>query len=214
MIFSPAPMRAPAALLTLFVAGSLVASTLAAGQVRSPDALGSRIDAFVTGEMERQHVPGVAVAVIRQGEVLKARGYGFANLEHRVPVSPGTIFQSGSLGKQFTAAAVMLQVEDGKLSLADPITKFFPEAPESWRHITVRHLLTHTSGIPDYTEGAIDLQKDYTESDLAKIAFALPLEFPPGSRWNYSNTGYVLLGIIVHKVSGVFLRGRARSPRV
>jgi len=196
-------MRAWAALFSFFVA-SLTGLAVGAGHARAADALGGRIDAFVAAEMDRQHVPGVAIAVIQHGEVLKTQGYGFANLEHRVPVSPATIFESGSLGKQFTATAVMLQVEDGKLSLADPITKFLPGAPGSWQRITVRHLLTHTSGIPDYTEGAIDLQKDYTEDDLAKIAFGLPLEFAPGSRWNYSNTGYVLLGIIVHKVSGTF----------
>jgi CubicO group peptidase (beta-lactamase class C family) len=117
-----------------------------------PDA----IDAIVREEMTGQRIPGMAVAVIRRdlstssgaSEVIKAQGYGLANVEHNVPVTPQTIFQSGSLGKQFTAAAVMLQVEDGKLSVTDSISKFFPNAPESWKAITVRHLLTHTSGIP------------------------------------------------------------------
>jgi CubicO group peptidase (beta-lactamase class C family) len=98
----------------------------------------------------------------------------------------------------------MLQVEDGTLSLSDPLTKFFADAPEAWRAITVRHLLTHTSGIPDYEEGMLDYRKDYTEEELARFAFSLPLEFPAGARWNYSNTGYVLLGIIVHRTSGAF----------
>jgi CubicO group peptidase (beta-lactamase class C family) len=168
------------------------------------DDVGARIDEFVRAEMQRQHVPGVAIGVVRNGAVLKAQGYGFANVEHEVPVGPETVFESGSLGKQFTAAAVMLQVEDGKLSLSDPITKFFPDAPEAWRSVTVRNLLSHTSGIPDYTVGSFDYRKDYTEDDLAKLAYGFELEFTPGSRWNYSNTGYVLLGIIVHKVSGRF----------
>ncbi len=178
----------------------------------SPD-LGQRINDFVAEEMAKQHVPGVAVAVVQHGTVLKARGYGFANLELRVPATAATIFESGSLGKQFTATAVMLQVEDGKLALSDPITKFFPGAPDTWRRITVRNLLTHTSGIPDYTENSVDLQKNYSEDQLATVAFGLPLEFPPGSRWNYSNTGYVLLGIIVHKVAGAFY-GDVLSERV
>lgn len=165
---------------------------------------GAAIDRFVADEMARQHIPGVAVAIVRGGAVMKARGYGYANVEHEVPVTRETMFQSGSLGKQFTAAAVMLQVEDGKLSLSDPITRFFPDAPAPWKPITVRHLLTHTSGIPDYTTDAFDYRRDYTEEDITKMAYALPLEFPAGSRWNYSNTGYVLLGIIVHKVSGQF----------
>jgi len=165
--------------------------------------LADSVDAYVLAEMQRQRVPGVAVAIVSKGNVT-TRGYGFANLEHMVPVTDETLFQSGSLGKMFTATAVMLQVEDGKLALSDPITKFFPDAPPAWRDITVRNLLNHTSGIPDYTTSTFDYRKDYTEDDLAHFAYAQPLEFPPGSRWNYSNTGYALLGFIVHKVSGKF----------
>jgi N-acyl-D-amino-acid deacylase len=161
------------------------------------------IDAYVRAEMQRQRIPGVAIAIVHKGNVT-TKGYGYANLEHLVPVTDATIFQSGSLGKMFTAAAVMLQVEDGKLALSDPLTKFFPDAPPTWRAITVRHLLTHTSGIPDYTTDAFDYRKDYTETQLAHLAFAQKLEFPAGSRWNYSNTGYALLGFIVGKVSGKF----------
>jgi len=166
--------------------------------------------------MARQKVPGVAVAVVDHEKVVKAAGYGHANVEHDVPVRPETIFQSGSLGKQFTAAAVMTLVEEGKLALDDSIAKYFPEAPEAFRPITVRHLLTHTSGIPDYTEGTIDLRRDYTEDEMARLAFGLKLEFPAGSRWNYSNTGYLLLGVLAHRASGRFygdiLRDRVFQP--
>ena len=176
----------------------------------------ARIDSVVQAEMTRQRIPGVAVAVVRGGNVMLAKGYGEANVEHHVPVSPETIFQSGSVGKQFTSAAVMLLVEDGKLALDDSITKFFSNAPPSWRGITVRHLLTHTSGIPDYTTDAMDYRRDYSEDELAKMAFGLTPEFPAGSRWNYSNTGYVLLGIIIGKASGKFygdvLRERVFTP--
>jgi CubicO group peptidase (beta-lactamase class C family) len=164
----------------------------------------ARIDSVVSAVMTRQRIPGVAVAVVKGGNVLLAKGYGEANVEHHVPVSTETLFQSGSVGKQFTSAAVMLLVEDGKIALTDSITKYFPNAPASWRGITVRHLLTHTSGIPDYTTDAMDYRRDYTEDELEKMAFGLTPEFPPGSRWNYSNTGYVLLGIIIHKASGKF----------
>ncbi len=160
------------------------------------------VDAVVREAMAKGNAPGVAVAIIAKGEVVAAKGYGLANVELDVPVSERTVFQSGSVGKQFTAAAVMLQVEDGKLKLDDPIVKYFKGAPRSWRTITVRHLLTHTSGIPDYT--TLDLRRDYSESELAKFAYGLKLEFGPGARFNYSNTGYVLLGILVHKVSGRF----------
>jgi CubicO group peptidase (beta-lactamase class C family) len=179
------------------------------------DTLG-RVDEFVRGEMAREKVPGVAVAVVDHGNVVKAQGYGFANVEHDVPVRPETVFQSGSLGKQFTAATVMTLVEEGKLALDDSIVKYFPEAPPAFRAITVRHLLTHTSGIPDYTEGTIDLRRDYTEDEMARMAFGLTLEFAPGSRWNYSNTGYLMLGVLVRRASGRFygdvLRDRVFTP--
>jgi CubicO group peptidase (beta-lactamase class C family) len=179
-------------------------ATGAASSRQPPPINAAQVDALIHAEMERQHIPGVAVAIVRAGTVVKAQGYGLANVEHQVPVTPDTIFQSGSLGKMFTAVAVMLQVEDGKLSLSDPIAKFFPGAPAAWTSITVRHLLTHTSGIPDYTDGAIDLRKDYTEEQLAPMAYGLKLDFTPGEKWKYSNTGYLLLGIIIHKASGTF----------
>ena len=191
-------------------------SISATGQVTGQAAVLSRIDSVVKAEMSRQKIPGVAVAIVSKGTVMMAKGYGEANVEHHVAVTPETVFESGSVGKQFTSTAVMLLVEDGKIGLEDPITKYFPDAPASWAGITVRHLLTHTSGIPDYTTDAMDYRKDYTEDDIEKIAFGLKPEFPPGSRWNYSNTGYVLLGIIIHKASGKFygdvLRDRVFQP--
>jgi N-acyl-D-amino-acid deacylase len=173
----------------------------AASQGASSEA---RIDSVVRAEMTRQRIPGVAVAVVKNGAIVSARGYGFANVEHQVPVTDATIFQSGSLGKMFTSALAMLLVEEGKLSLNDTIAKFFPGAPDAWRSITVRHLLTHTSGIPDYTNDTFNYRTDYTEDQLAKFAFDLKPEFAAGSRWNYSNTGYVLLGIIIGKAAGRF----------
>ena len=170
------------------------------GHASDPD----RLDAFVESERAKQRIPGVGVAIVRGGDVVKLQGYGLANVEHQVPVKPETIFQSGSLGKQFTAAAVMLQVEDGRLALEDPLTRFFPEAPAAWDRITIRHLLTHTSGIADYGRADVDYRKDYGEEAFARVAFGLKLGFPPGSRHSYSNTGYALLGFIVRKVSGRF----------
>lgn len=162
------------------------------------------VDAIVRAELTRQQVPGIALAVVSKGSVLKAAGYGEANVEHRIAVTPQTIFQSGSLGKQFTAVALMRQVEAGRLSLSDPLSKFFQGAPASWRAITVRHLLTHTSGIPDYTQGLVDYRRDYSEDELVKLAYRLKPQFPAGAHWDYSNTGYVLLGILIRKVSGRF----------
>ena len=131
------------------------------------------------------------------------KGYGEANVEHHIPVTADTIFQSGSVGKQFTAAAIMTLVDDGKLSLDDSIAKFWPDVGKWWHPVTIHHLLTHTSGMPNFEPGGtIDLRKDYTESEFAKLAFSLKPDFAPGSRWNYSNPGYVLLGCIIGKVTG------------
>lgn len=164
----------------------------------------ANVDAYVLGQLREQRIPGMALAVVRDGQIIKAKGYGWANVELDVPVKPETIFQTGSVGKQFTAAAVMMLVEEGKVGLDDPISKYFVDAPLTWKDVTVRNLLTHTSGIPDYTEKLIDLRKDYTEAQLVKIFERLPLNFPPGQKWSYSNTGYVLLGILIHKVTGQF----------
>jgi len=126
------------------------------------------------------------------------------------------LFQSGSLGKQFTSAGIMALVEDGLLDLDGSVTEYLPEAPETWQPITIHHLLTHSSGIPDYTSEGFDYQTNYTEEDLVMMASGLELEFPAGDRWNYSNTGYAMLGVVMSRVAGMpyweFLRERIFSP--
>src|SRR5690242_11726102 len=163
------------------------------------DGVATKIDDYIQAEMKAQQIPGVSVAVMKNGEIVLAKGYGLANIEHQVPVKPETIFQSGSMGKQFTATAVMMLVEEGKLSLDDKITKFFPDAPEAWRNITIRHLLTHTSGMGDYPDD-FDLRRDYTEDELVQRIKSVPLAFQPGEKWSYSNLAYVTLGVLIHKV--------------
>lgn len=174
-----------------------------------------KIDAVVTAELKKQKIPGVAVAVVHKGKEVVAKGYGLANVEHGVPVTADTVFQTASVGKQFTAAAILLLAEQKKLNLDDPITNFFPDAPFRWSKITVRHLLTHTSGLPDYIPD-IDLQKDYTEDELAAVAFGLKPTFAAGAKWRYSNTGYLLLGFVARKASGKFygdiLKGDVFAP--
>src|SRR5690349_20079161 len=164
------------------------------------DGVSSKIDDYIHAEMKTQQIPGLSLAVIRNGEIVLAKGYGLANVEHQVAVKPETIFQSGSMGKQFTATAVMMLVEEGRLALDDKLNKYFPDAPEGWRNITIRHLLTHTSGMTDYPQG-FDFRRDYTEDELYERAKAIPLAFPPGDKWSYSNLGYVMLGILIRKVS-------------
>ena len=164
----------------------------------------SRVDSFVQASMRQQRIPGLALAVMRDGQIIKAQGYGLSNIELNVPVSPQTIFQSGSVGKQFTATGIMMLVEEGKVGLDDKIAKYFPGAQDSWNKFTVRNLLTHTSGIKDYTDKNFDYRRDYTEEDMLKMLQALPFDFAPGDKWSYSNSGYMLLGILIHKVTGKF----------
>jgi len=163
----------------------------------------AKIEEYLGREMKSQQIPGVALAVVKDGKILLARGYGLANVEHQVPVKPETIFQSGSTGKQFTATAVMMLVEEGKLGLDEKITKYFTDAPASWNDITIRHLLTHTSGMTDYPSD-FDLRRDYTEDELLQRIKPIPLAFKPGEKWSYSNLAYVTLGILIHRVSGKF----------
>ena len=165
--------------------------------------ISSKIDSYIKAEMRRQQIPGVSLAVIRNGKITLLKSYGFSNVEHQIPVKPETVFQSGSIGKQFTAAAIMILVQDGRLALDDNIRKYFPDAPESWKSITIRHLLTHTAGMGDYPP-EISLRRDYTEDEYLSIIKSTPLAYPPGAKWDYSNLGYVTLGILIRKITGKF----------
>jgi CubicO group peptidase (beta-lactamase class C family) len=173
------------------------------------------VDQYVHAEMQRQHIPGLALLVARDGKIVKAQGYGWANVELQVPVKPETVFQSGSVGKQFTATAIMMLVEEGKVKVGDPITKYFKDAPATWQQVTIRELLSHTAGFTDYPDN-FDFRKDYTEDQLFKVIAGIPLAFPPGTKWSYSNLGYATLGILIHRVTGEFygdfLRERIFQP--
>lgn len=166
-------------------------------------ALWPRIDRYIKAEMRRQQIPGVSLAVVRNGKIALLKSYGFSNVEHQVMVKPETVFQSGSLGKQFTATAVMILVEEGKLSLDDKITKYITDAPESWKNITVQHLLTHTAGMGDYPPD-FDLRRDLKEEEYLAVIKSVPLAYPTGAQWEYSNPGYVTLGILIRKITGKF----------
>jgi CubicO group peptidase (beta-lactamase class C family) len=149
--------------------------------------------------------PGVAVIVIQAGEVIYRKSYGMANLELEVPITEEMVFRLGSITKQFTAVAVLMLMEQGKLALDDPITKFLPDYPTHDYLITVEHLLTHTSGIKSYTsmpEWLSVERKDFAVSELIDFFKYQPMQFAPGKRWFYNNSGYILLGAIIEKVSG------------
>ena len=114
-----------------------------------------------------------------------------------------TVFQSGSVGKQFTATAVMMLVEEGKVGLDDSLTKYFDDAQPAWKDVTVRELLSHTAGLGDYPKD-FNFRKDWTEDELLKLVESIPLAYPPGTKWAYSNLGYLTLGILIRRVTGEF----------
>jgi D-alanyl-D-alanine carboxypeptidase len=189
--------------------GNSAALLLAVGVATSARA--DVVDDYIQAQMRARHIPGVSLAIIRDGKITKTAGYGLANLELNVPATPATVFEIGSNTKQFTAAAIMMLVEAGKIQLDDKLAKYFPDAPESWSGITIRHLLTHTSGIqnhvavPGYLNNfktSITAETTPAREELLKMFFKLPLEFQPGETWAYDNTGYILLGIIIEKASG------------
>jgi CubicO group peptidase (beta-lactamase class C family) len=172
--------------------------------VRTVDVRADAIDRIVERELKTGHEPGIAVAVIRNGRVIKIRGYGLADVERKVVVTADTVFEIGSITKQFTATAIMMLVEAGKLGLEETIGRYLIDLPEAWQPITIRQLLTHTSGIPDYEEimGYGGYRNVLRPAQVISIAAARPLDFAPGTKWNYSNTGYFLLTMILEKVSG------------
>jgi len=190
----------PSRLAFFYILTALAAASSTAAQTTE---VTGRIDEYLRSEMTRQRIPGLSLAVIKDGKPLVVKGYGLSNIEHQVAVKPETIFQSGSMGKQFTSTAVMLLVEEGKIGLDDKISRYVGAVPPAWRSITVRQVLNHISGMPnDFTDE--DYQKDWTEDQLLAKAKAMPLVFAPGTSWAYSNVGYVVLGIMVSKVSGKF----------
>jgi CubicO group peptidase (beta-lactamase class C family) len=197
------------------MAACLAAAPRVAAQSSSAPALTpqqlSAISQYVYAEMAQERIPGAELGIYHRGQILFAKGFGLADVELNVPVKPETLFQSGSVGKQFVSAAIMMLVEEGKVSLDDSITKYFPDAPATWKPILIKNMLSHTSGLGEYEtpartgpNGPFYLRLDYTEAQLAQKIEALPIDFPVGSKWAYRNTNYVLLGIVIHKVTGEF----------
>jgi D-alanyl-D-alanine carboxypeptidase len=159
------------------------------------------VDDVVRSEMASKNIPGVAVAVVENGKSVKVKGYGYANLEHQIPVNPETVFLIGSVSKQMIAIGVMTLVQDGKLSLGDKAVKFLEGAPEAWSEITIRHLLTHTAGLMREGPG-FSVVKAQPDSEVIKSAYASQLIFKTGDKFQYSNLGYFILAEIITKASG------------
>jgi len=163
------------------------------------------VDDLINAQIAKRQIPGISIAVIKDGKVVRAAGYGVANLELNVAATKDTVYEIGSISKQFTSEAVMLLVEDGKINLDDPINKYLPSnAPDTWKAVTVRNLLNHTSGIKDWTElKDFSYRREYTSEEFVDLVKGPPLQFAPNTNWAYSNTGLPLLGIIVEKASGM-----------
>jgi CubicO group peptidase (beta-lactamase class C family) len=183
------------------------------------DAISVSIDDYIQSKMEKLHLPSVSIAVIQEGNVVKKQSYGLANIEHSIKASPDTVYQLGSLTKQFTAIAIMMLVSDGKLSLEDKIVDILPDLPTAWKDVNVRHLLNHTSGIKSYTSTETfeqTLRKDYTHQEIIDLVANEPMEFAPGANQEYNNTGFFLLGMIIEKVTdktyNAFLTKRIFQP--
>lgn len=200
-------MRRRAFLLSL---AALAAPATAQRRRSDPGvSVATAINAIAEAAVERLSIPALSVAVMRGEQLMLARGYGFADVERKIPAEAGTIYQLGSISKQFTAAAVMRLVERGKVRLDDPLTRYLPDYPTQGHAVLVRHLLHQTSGIKELftVEGFDQLEngspEKYSRSDLVNLFKQQPFQFTPGERWAYSNSNYTLLGMIIEQASGM-----------
>jgi CubicO group peptidase (beta-lactamase class C family) len=195
-----------------------LAAQLGANVPNDGKKLANEIDK-VMNEIYKPGEPGAAIIVRRAGKTIFRKGYGLANLELGVKVEPDMAFRLGSITKQFTGTAILMLAEQGKLALQDEIGKYIPDFPTAGGKVTIEHLLTHTSGIKSYTNMEEWLQmwrKDMTPAEIIAMSKDKPFEFAPGERWNYNNSGYVMLGAIIEKVSGksyeAFIRENIFEP--
>ena len=159
-------------------------------------------DLIVQEMMKAQKIAGLSLAVIKSGKAVVNKGYGLANVEHNVPVTEKTVIRIGSVSKQFFTTAILKLMEEGRLSIDDPVHKFFPDAPETWKPIQVKHLMSHTSGLkregPAYNNSVI--QPDLV---IIKSAYSLPLDFKTGEKYQYCNLAYFMLAEIITQLSGM-----------
>jgi D-alanyl-D-alanine carboxypeptidase len=202
-----------AVLIGILVIGALARSTNTADN----DTAG-QINQLLTDTFKPDE-PGAAVIVVRDGQVILRKGYGMANLELGVPVAPEMVFRLGSITKQFTAVAILMLVDEGRVTLSDDITKFLPSFPTHGQAITIERLLTHTAGIKNYTEMPEFpswWRDDRSLDELIGLFKDQPLDFAPGEKWAYSDSGYVLLGAVIEKASGTsyaeFIQQRIFGP--
>ena len=196
----------------------LACCAFAEAQTRTPTELGNRVDALARKMLSRP-LAGISVAVAHDGQVVFARGYGMANLEHAVAVTPETVFHIASISKNILAAVVLQLVDEGKLNLDDDVTKYVPEAPTHGRKITVRQLLNHTSGIYSFTslpEAEANERLDLTHDHVLALFKDKPLDFEPATAWRYNNSAFYMAGMLVERVTkqeyGAYVREHVFRP--
>ena len=161
------------------------------------------VDRYVRSFLARNRIPSAAIAIVRNERVVKVAGYGQASLELNAPAGPRTVYEIGSITKQFTAEALLMLVGEGKVDLEAPIARYLPNLPARWQGITVHQLLTHTSGLPDWESlGLLDFHREYTPSEFIQLIGNRPLDFAPGEQWSYSNSAFPLLGMLIEAVTG------------
>lgn len=223
--FSPTLFKRHYIIIVLFLLLPMAAS--AQDEVLSSSQW-SAIDSYIKKEMDLRHIPGLTLGIYHKGHIVKSEAYGVADVQNSSPASSITIFELASISKQFTASAIMLLAQDGRLELEDKIHKYLPDAPECWDLIEIRHLLTHTSGLPGMYEGfsgfnSLNNQqlrhyaRGYTTAAIAyEMARGDTLRFIPGEKYLYSDVGYFLLGLIIQEVSGMsyreFMQNRIFDP--
>lgn len=185
---------------------AIAAPSLGATAVRDAPAAASETgftaaDGVVLDEMRKQHIPGVALTILRDGKIIHQAGFGVADLEQDLPVRADTVFNIGSLSKQFLAEGILLLVQDGKVALDAPVSLYLPDAPASWSAITIRHLLSHTAGLIREAPG-FDGDKVQSDIQVIRSAYGVPLNAPTGTRFEYSNLGYFILAEVISRTSG------------
>lgn len=181
-----------------------LASAPASARDGLPAGLSAKIDKIATGALAKSGVPSASIAVVRDGKLAYAKAYGDARLDPKTPATPAMRYSIGSISKEFTAAAILMLQQQGKLSLDDEIAKFFPDLTDA-DHVTIRQILSHTSGYQDFwpQDYLMPMMKQpTTPAHIMDVWAKKPLDFAPGSQWQYSNTGYVIAGAIVRKVTG------------
>src|SRR5215813_553242 len=191
---------------SISILAAVIAATLCSSGTCAQEKKSAAVDE-VFSDLVKPGSPGCALAVARSGKIVYEKGYGLANIEENVSITPQSVFDIGSTSKQFTAASILLLEKQGKLSVNDDIRKYLPEIPDYGHKITILHLLNHTSGLRDYLTlfelAGIDTDSVTTDDDaLGIIANQKALNFEPGSEWLYSNSGFFLLSVVVKRVSG------------